>query len=278
VDELVSIDGIGNLEEALGSDFEQGSPPSPETDAPAQAEGVTTPPPQADAQPEQQPQVTPDPETLDVPGGYAKGAFKQYREEIATLKAQVVQFQQQQEQARQQAEMAAFTQQLEELALTDPDQAAAALQQYQQQTAQQLQAQYEQQRVQERAALSVEYARENIKDFDTVVGALMSSPLAQYVNWAAIDASPNPGKALYEYAKTVAPVDREALKAELLAELKPQLTAQQPQAPKTIGNLPAASPATDTTPQSHKAPQVAIDKMTPEQLYAWQQRALKETS
>lgn len=276
-DELISIDSI-DLEAAYGSDFEQPAEEAPAQDdaPPAQAEGVTTPPPQADAQPE--PQATPDPETLDVPGGYAKGAFREYRAKIATLEAQIAQFQQQQEAERQKADEAAFQARLQELAYEDPDQAAALLQQHQQQTAHQLQAQYEAQRTQERAALSVEYARENIKDFDTVVGALMNSPQAQYVNWAAIDATPNPGKALYEYAKSVAPVDRNALKAELLAELKSQLVPQQPQAPKTIGNLPAAAPVNGATPQSHRAPKAAIDAMTPEQLQAWQARALRETS
>jgi hypothetical protein len=276
-DELVSIEGL-DLEAAYGADFEAAPDATPDTEptTPATAESDVTPPSQAEQEPGTT--ATPNPETLDVPGGNAAAAFKAYREEIAALKAERQAFQQQQEAARQQAEAQAFAAQLEELALTDPDRAAALLHQQQQLSAQRIAAQYEQQAVTQKAQLSVNYARRANPDFDAVVGALMASPQAQFINFAAIDASDDPGQALYDYAVSQRPVDRNALKAEILAELKQQQTPIPPKAPKSLDNLPTGAPVNTDVPQSHLAPKVAIDKMTPEQLQAWQARALRETS
>lgn len=254
-----------NLDEAFGGDFV----PEPETavqlsdlELPEAAGEETTPDPQAEPQPEEEAK----PEKPWNPDGPGKPsvALRKEREENKALKAerdrlaaekaeferQLSETRAQQEQAQQQQryaqEQATYERLLEE---QGPEAAQAYANQInaqrqaeyaQQQNA--VKAQYDQQRVQERAALSVEFARETYADFDDVVGKLMASPDAQFINWAVIDSSPNPGKALYEYAKRNLPVDREALKAELLAELKQQLTPAKPKAPPTLAKLPAAAP------------------------------------
>lgn len=240
-----------NLDEAFGADFDEADTDDVVTQVeevtPADAEGVETPPPQADAEPAQEPEKPKDwnpdgPGKPSVAIRQAREAARAAEDRARQLEARVQEFERQQAEIQRQAEEAAFAAKVEDLALFDPDQAALLIKERQEQSAEAIRAQYETQRLQERSALSVEYARETYSDFDTVVQGLMNSPQAQYINWAALDASPNPGKALYEYAKQVQPVDREALKAELLAELKQTLTPAKPKAPALLGNLPAAAP------------------------------------
>lgn len=239
-----------NLDEAFGADFDEADTDDVVTqveEVTPDAESVDSPPSQVEQTPAVEPEKPKDwnpdgPGKPSVAIRQAREAERAAVERARQLEAQVQAFQQQQAEVQRQAEEAAFAAKIEDLALFDPDQAALLIQQRQQQSAEAIRAQYETQRLQERSSLSVEYAREAYTDFDTVVQGLMSSPQAQYINWAALDASPNPGKALYEYAKQVQPVDREALKAELLAELKQALTPAKPKAPALLGNLPAAAP------------------------------------
>lgn len=248
-----------NLDEALGADFDEpGAPettPEPtiqdETEADPAAGDVETPSPQAEPKPEAE-QDKPKNWNPEGPGKpsvalrQAREELRAAREEAQRYQQQVAAFEAQQAEVRRQQEAAAFAAQLETLAIEDPEQAAALIQHRQQTEAQRVRQEAETRLTQERAALSVEYARETFGDFEEVVGSLMNSPQAQFVNWEAIDKSPNPGKALYEYAKSVRPVDVESLKkdlkASLLAEMKQQLTPAKPQAPNLLGNLPAAAP------------------------------------
>lgn len=245
----LEMDDLSIMEAALGADFpDVGDSPDAEVTTPDDAAGIT-PSPQAEQQQETQGQAQDqptDPSQAPKPDGPGdlRVALRQEREARRQMEARLQQFEQQQQAERARAEAEAFNEQVSELALTDPDQAMALIQQREAAIAQRYQAEAQQREVQARVQLSLDYARRNIgEDFDRQIARLHE--LGPALDWTPFNAAPDPAMAAYEWAqKNLAP-DVEALrasiKAEVLAELKPQLTPAKPQAAPTLRTIPAAA-------------------------------------
>jgi hypothetical protein len=271
----------GSLD-ALGADFAE--TPADDTQnygldgsvQPDHEEAVTT--PGDEESPAGEPSVDEQgaPEVADVPGGKPAEAFKAYRQEIATLKAQNAQmlqqmqaFQQQQAQQQQLAEQARIQEELAELATYDPEQASAKLQQYQQMVAARAQAQL----VESRVTLSESYARQKYADYDAVIDAVKA--LGSAVNLQAFLAEPDPAEAAYQFGRRLMGPSPETTAAQQQA-IAQRLTPQKPTAPKHVGAIPAAASA-QPDPELDSYTGISRQKlaqMSPEQLDSWYKRAL----
>lgn len=229
-----------NIDDILGSDFDSPEPisdTSTEVTQPDVQESVDAPPSQADAAPANE-----QPKDWNPEGpGNVREALRQAREEARAAREQAEQVQAYLAQLQAQAQPQEAAPEIDPL---DPDAHAFYTQQLEA-----IQSQTAQQMSQMRLEMAETFARQSLPDYDAVVGRLKD--YAGVLNVNAILQSPNPALAAYQFAKQLGPnpQDIEAqVNAQVEARLKalaPQLTAQQPQAPKTLSNIPAAATNAD---------------------------------